>query len=536
MTPLEPSLKSRVLHTLEKYPSKVLLRDDEVSWTGSDILAKMADLQKIIKQTTLEGARVGISFPNWAVQAFAILAVLSAGRIPVILSFSDLIIDCVSWLKNSKVSLLISASGLEAQLDKNVQYIILSRHAEISQKSLRFSKFNLADLAEPVTANTGIILYTSGSTGKPKGILVPESGILQTIDFLISYFGLNENTVSPIVLPICHSMAINTQFFPTFFVGGTSYFINSRLSMGRVYRTIMAEQSTFVSLIGEVLRTCWEEKNRRKLGPADHVQHVQLAGGMISEKAIIMAKELFPHATIHKGYGLTEAIRVTMINHFEKNFETAAVGQPLPFVKVEIRNTEGLVEKSNILGQIFVKGPNVLLGISGQSQSIVENDGFIATGDIGYWNEDHQVCISGRQDSLYKINGHRVSGHEIERIALDNSDLVKNAKCTLVDDVRHEGKKLILLLEVQQGSQEKFFDQHLKELQQKMWEQFKSLSYFPKEVVVLKKFPRTSNSKIDFKKLSDFYVEFQKTNSVKKSKSNLHFYHIPHEEFERISG
>ncbi|MFN8943442.1 MAG: class I adenylate-forming enzyme family protein [Pseudobdellovibrionaceae bacterium] len=537
----EASLKSRIHSALTEHQLQVLLKDEAVSWTGNQILNQMIELKNLISENTLEGSRVAVSFPNWAVQVFAMFTVISTGRVPVMLSFSDLDGQCHEWITRSKVSLIILAPGLEAQLksETQTQYIVLNRHAEILDQSLRKSRFSFIDLASPPPVGTGLILYTSGSTGTPKGIFIPETGILQTADYLISSMKLGRSTVSPILLPICHSMALNTQLFPTFFAGGLSSFVNARLSITRIYRTILAEQGTFVSLITEVLRTCWEEKNRRKLAPALHVQHVQLAGGMISLKTIEMAQELFPSAIIHKGYGLTEAIRVTMINSQEKNFHTSAVGKPLSFVQIQIRDQKGhanrVITEPGQLGQVHVKGPNVLLGISDQKNSPIDDQGFLATGDLGYWNEDGQLCISGREDSLYKINGLRVSGFEIERIAIDASSLITNAKCSLFEGARNDGKKLVLMVEVQQDKQKKFVEDKLMEVHQKMWEQFKSLNHFPKEIIVVTKFPRTSNGKIDLKKLFQMYSDTDKESISKIMQSNLQFYQMRSEENERVS-
>lgn len=535
---LQRTLKSEILNTLQKQRTSLLLCDDEVRWTGQDILLRMPELQELILAASAEGESIGVCFPNWAVQAFVILTVMTAGRVPVILSFSDLTADPQTWLQNAKVRVLLTAAGVEAQLQGQVRFATLSRQARIEKISLQGDQSRGTGLPELLPKGTGLVLYTSGSTGVPKGIAVPEIGILETTEYLISYFNLNQTTVAPIILPICHSMALNTQFFPTFFAGGLCSFTNSRLSIGRIYRTLLAEKGTFISLISEVLRTCWDEKNRKNLPAAEQVRHVQLAGGMISTKALQMANELFPNALIHKGYGLTEAIRVSMIHHKQVNFHSNAVGKPLPFVQVEIRDAGNVLAQPEAVGEIFVKGPNVMLGFSRQnpggvfSAGGIGTDGFLATGDIGCWNRDGQICILGREDGLYKINGHRVSGFEIEKIALEYSDLIRNAKCTIVEDQLRHGQKMVLMLEIQTDSQKKFIDQDLNDVRHKIWEKFKALSYFPKEVIILGKFPRTANGKVDLKKLAGLYSSTFKESLIQHSRSNLHFYQIPNEILE----
>lgn len=487
------SLASRLSQALQQFPAEVLLQDDCGQWTGKELEARLQPLVSYFEKTTLPGSRIGVCFPNWAVQGFAILAVCLARRVPVILSSTEVQSQPERWLLKSHLSLLLVEDSADF-LTNLVPTLALQRDFSFVPEQTSLS-FRLLDVGTLPPRGTALILYTSGSTGQPKGICVPEDGLLVTADYLISYFQLNSKSVSPLVLPVCHSMALNTQFIPTFLAGGKSVFVNSRLSMNKIYRTILNSQGTFVSLIGEVLRACLEEQQYRKLPPAHHVRHVQLAGGMILPQHIQMAKELFPSATIHKGYGLTEAIRVTMINHLEPGFESAVVGKALPFNQIEIRDNDGQILPSPQVGQVYVKGPNVMRPTDETTGAIGE-DGFLRTGDIGFINEAGYLTVMGRADSVFKINGLRVSGIEIEQMAHGISPMVRDVKCICVADERRSGSKIVLFLEIHPDQQETFFRDHFKDFQSELWKKARSLSYFPREIVVLHRFPRTANGKI----------------------------------------
>jgi len=84
------SLRSRVLETLEKGYDKTLLTDDDVAWTGQEVFTHAHKLIELIETCTPPGSAVAVSFPNLAVQALAILTVIISGRVPIILSFSDI--------------------------------------------------------------------------------------------------------------------------------------------------------------------------------------------------------------------------------------------------------------------------------------------------------------------------------------------------------------------------------------------------------------------------------------------------------------
>lgn len=510
--------------TVAKYREKVLLTDFEHSWTGREIEEKINQLEKYLGVTTLENSLVGICFPNLAVQGLAILAVIKAKRVPVILSYADLVQQPQSWFNRVHLDLLLTTVEFEKKSQGYVNTLALHYSGEIAYNQGQSSPLRYPSHLAP--KGTGLVLYTSGSTGNPKGICVPDKGIVMTCDYLIDYFNLDESTVTPIILPVCHSMALNTQFFPTFLSGGTSAFVNSRLEMNKLYRYIVSVKGNFIALIGDILRVCWDEMKVKSLPPCYDVKHVQLAGGIITEKHLQMAAEMFPNATVHKGYGLTEGIRVTMIDHNDELFLKNVVGKALPFQQIEIRTSDGRVADVDEMGEVFVKGPNVMLGILESSQSPVGEDGFLQTGDMGSLNQKGQLSIFGRKDGVFKINGLKVSGMEIEKIAIAASDYIREAKCILIEDHKRVKNKIILFLEIPLNRQNEFYQNYVENFHKALWEQFKSLSYFPKDIIVMQRFPRTNNGKLSIKGLHLAWEQHAYQKRVQESYGRFSFYNF----------
>ncbi len=534
---LDDKLAQRIIQTLKKGADQVLLCDDSVEWTGYEIQLRMKQIQEIIEALTPPGARVAVALPSLAVQALAIFSVISCSRVPVIVNQSDLDQGPAmnSRMKMEQVQLLLSMTGNADLLAPTLPQMTLNQNGRIESTRTFSGSRSARDIAtprleSPTDEKTAVVLFTSGSTGEPKGIHIPEAGLLRTIDYLTSYFGINSSTVSPISLPISHSMALNTQLFPTFLASGKSYMMNSWASVGRVYRSIKEQKGTFVSLIGEMLRVCWDEKQRRGLDPAEHVEHVQLAGGMITSRHVELARELFPNARLHKGYGLTEAIRVSMIDSRDPDFTTSSVGTPLPFLNVEVRDGLGQPVGPSRVGEIFVKGPSVMLGASGLKHNPIGTDSFLATGDLGFWNKRGHLCISGRADGMLKINGQRVASSEIERLALETSDLIRDAKCIAVENHGRDGKKLVLLLEVPPDDQDGFFAAGSSRGTGDIAKKMQNLRHVPKEIIILGRFPRNATGKLALSKLKNLYnthLQRQRLAALKIPQSRLQFFKLP---------
>lgn len=521
---------------LKKFQHRTLLSDDLGGWTGREIEKKIGPVIRFIEGSTYPGSRVGVCFPNWAVQAFAIIAVSMARRIPVILSHAEVPKDPQFWLGDGGLSLLVTSEEFAMEELHRLPMLGLNRKFQVKiNTTQKTPRLQLADLMAPSMRGTGLVLYTSGSTGRPKGIMVPEIGMLQVAHHLIDYFKLSETTKSPVVLPVCHSMALNTQFIPTFLAGGECFFFNSRLGMSHLYRTILIQAGTFVSLIGDVLHACWEERQKRQLEPCFSVTHVQLAGGLILPAHVRMAQDLFPNALIHKGYGLTEAIRVTMMDHRDPDFLTSVVGRPLPSQKIEVRTVDGGLAAADEPGEIFVAGANVMLGVChGRSRNLPGPDGFLATGDLGYLSKDGKLSVLGRTDSIFKINGHKVSGIEIEKQALSLSGEFRNVKSVCVFDAQKMRNKLVLFLELPHDRQPDFFQNQLTNFSKNLWLKLKNFSHYPRDIVVLPRFPRTTNGKLKISALEEIWHSELVPFPLHDSSVALNFYTARDESFTPV--
>lgn len=525
------TLKGLILNSLNRFSKNILLEDDYISWSGEQLSSHLQGIVTRIELQSLPHSRVGICFDNSAAQAIAILATLIADRVPVMINSVDLLEGKIDWIRHAKLNFVIVANDFSDKIQ--IPHLVLNDKGIVLGL---VGKTNLSAELEQVVfmppKGTGVILFTSGSTGEPKEVYIPELGIIKTIQDLVSKFNLNDQSVASVTLPVCHSMALNTQFLPTFAVGGKSRFYNLRLSMNKVFRGFLRDHSTFVALIGEIVRTCWEERKLKKLPACHHVEHIQLAGGLISLKHLEMTRELFPNAVIHKGYGLTEAIRVTMISSDESKFQSTAVGRPLPFLNLQVRNEQGQILEPGQFGEIHVKGDSVMLGLRSLTSAnlkLVGRNEYLPTGDLGMIDDEGYLHVSGRLDSLFKINGRRVSGVEIEKIALEAYEKFRFAKAILVSDEERDRSRIILFIEVDKTCWKNEALCLESEVQERLALRLKLLSVPPKEIIFARTIPRTSNGKLNLPKLKQIW-KIQSVKPVEKTTAvNLNLFSVDEE-------
>ena len=114
-----------------------------------------------------------------------------------------------------------------------------------------------------------------------------------------------------------------------------------------------------------------------------------------------------------QGYGLTETSPVLTAEN-EKCIKYGSIGLPLPEVEVKIDNPneEGI-------GEIVAKGPNVMLGYYEMPEETAKvlKDGWFYTGDLGYFDKDGFLFITGRQKNVIVLkNGKNIYPEEIEQL------------------------------------------------------------------------------------------------------------------------
>lgn len=152
-------------------------------------------------------------------------------------------------------------------------------------------------------------------------------------------------------------------------------------------------------------------------------------GGSKAPKGTLQRlSEAYPHIRFWSGYGMTEASPLIAQPFRElPPDKLESVGVPLPGVKVRLETGTGKTDKPNQPGEIIVQGPNVMLGYYNDEDAAKEilKDGWLHTGDIGYFDEDGYLYICGRKKNMLLVRGFNVYPEEVET-CLQGCPLVKD--------------------------------------------------------------------------------------------------------------
>ncbi len=287
------------------------------------------------------------------------------------------------------------------------------------------------------------IVYTSGTTGRPKGVVLTHRNVTSNAVAGASCFelGPGDNLLS--VLPLHHTFETTAGFLAPFYSGCTITYAESLKSYALLQNmqetgvTLMAGVPLLYQLFFDGIMREVEEKKKEKLFSLlfsvsrffrdavginigkllFSIIHKKfggkirffVSGGAAIDPDLIRNFDLMGFA-IYQGYGLTESSPVLTACAPKAN-RIGSVGRPVPGVRIKIAGKEPV-------GEILAAGPNIMQGYYKRkdlTDEVIDKDGWLHTGDIGYIDEDGFIFITGRsKDVIVTASGVNVYPEEIE--------------------------------------------------------------------------------------------------------------------------
>jgi acyl-CoA synthetase (AMP-forming)/AMP-acid ligase II len=161
------------------------------------------------------------------------------------------------------------------------------------------------------------------------------------------------------------------------------------------------------------------------------------SGGHLPAPVVRRFRQLFPDARLHLMYGLTEAFRSTSLDPALVDQHPDSVGTAIPFAEIRVVRPDGSEAAPGEEGELVHAGPLVARGYWNDPErtALQFRDGAVWSGDRVVKGEDGLIRFRGRDDSMIKVSGNRLSPNEIEEAAL-TSGAVREALALGVPDER----------------------------------------------------------------------------------------------------
>jgi long-chain acyl-CoA synthetase len=312
---------------------------------------------------------------------------------------------------------------------------------------------------ERTADDVAVLTYTSGTMGTSKGVATTLGNLLYQIR-AFREVKLNDSHVATVsILPLSHLFELTAGFLGVLYGGGSICYCNSLMpqeivaAMQQRKITCMTTVPLILKLFADAIRRevgkqgWWKRlmftgmcrvaaflplAARRRLFSKLHsrfggrLEHF-VCGGAPLDRATAQFFECVG-LPVYQGYGLAETSPVVATNGPVAN-RSGSVGKPLPGVEVRIAEN----------GEILTRGPQVMPGYFGQPEltaSVIDSDGWLHTGDIGYFDKDGFLYISGRQKNVIVLgSGKKVQPEELEAVLFQHPFIAEGCVVGRTNDV-----------------------------------------------------------------------------------------------------
>ncbi|HVE51428.1 MAG TPA: AMP-binding protein [Casimicrobiaceae bacterium] len=260
------------------------------------------------------------------------------------------------------------------------------------------------------------IVYTSGTSGRPKGVMLTHSNLL-----FVARVSAKLREIKPSdhvfgALPIYHVYGLASVLLGTFCAGACLHVV-ARFDASRALSMLAHDELTIFQGVPAMYARMLEQLTEGVRVPAPRLRYLYAGGSPLDMtlKAQVEKRFGFP---LHNGYGLTECSPTVSQTRLSAPRDDSSVGPPIPGIEIRIVDASGAAAQAGDVGELWVKGPNVMKGYYHDAQATAEvltHDGWLKTGDLARVDEGN-LFIVGRSKELIIRSGLNVYPIEVETV------------------------------------------------------------------------------------------------------------------------
>ena len=425
----------------ENHPQYLAVQCEEVQWSFAELDRQATRLARQLAATGVqEGHRVALLAANGLRYVAFVFALTRLGAILVPLNLR-LTLEELCWqVRDVHASLLVcdaDNTGLAHEIGRAVTALPLATLADGSKSGETvLSKLpekdvplrTLIDLNAPQA-----ILYTSGTTGQPKGAIITYG--MQWWNAVGSALNLGHHAGDRWLacLPLFHIGGLSILMRGVIY--GISVVVHKKFDAVAINRALFEDRITIISVVAVMLQRMLAALDSNASGtsyPAT-LRCVLLGGGPVPYPLLeaCMLREI----PVVQTYGLTEACsQAVTLSPADAQRKPGSAGRPLLPVRLRIMH-ENRPASPGEPGEIFLKGPTITPGYADRPEATAQafQDGWFASGDIGYLDNDGYLYVLDRRADLIISGGENVYPAEIESVLLSHPSVEEAGVCGQAD-------------------------------------------------------------------------------------------------------
>ncbi len=497
--PLNTTFAELLLAATAHRPGGVVVGLGETRLTYGQLAGAVGALEAGLQEMGVRaGDRLGILFPSTSQFFIAFFAAQVCGAETVMCNTLHSASEMAYVLNDSGAQWLVALNVFEETLSQVLPQCPGLRGVVVAGETAlegvgSFEQMIQANLGrEPIpkrrsAEEVAVLMYTSGTTGRSKGAMLSHRNIIFDAAAASQVLDLTLDDSMIGCLPLFHAYGFTVNLVLAV-LNCLPVRLLPRFAGASALELMETERVTVLAAVPAMYQMML--RTRRTPDYDLSALRIAVSGGAPMPVEVMAAfEERFGVYTM-EGYGPTEAAPIVSVNRLHGQRKVGSVGLPLPGVEVRVVDDDGTVLGTGEVGELAVRGPNVMLGYWKAPEATAETvvDGWLLTGDMASIDEDGYIYIVDRKKDMIIVGGMNVYPREVEDIIYS---LPQIAECAVVGvPSKVKGEDVVAYVSLKEG--EMLTPTEIIEFCRRQLAPFK----VPREVVIEAELPKSPIGKV----------------------------------------
>lgn len=504
----QPGLDLILRRNVELFPDRIALDDRSHgrTFTFSELYKRSTRLARALQSQGVEkGDLVAYAFFNEHASIEALFACCILGAVAVPLNNRLAQVEARDYLNRQHCKVFMSNVELIPMgADTDVSIRIVRGGSDLPDETSDYENLLAAEEDTPLPAvstwgDPYMMAMTGGTTGGPKAAVWGHGGLMMDILSVMVHMEIKRRTCTVMVAPTYHAAGLGWALLPCLWQGGKVIlpptpafdpaFLLSECATGEVKYLML------VPAMIEPMYKAWDGK------PIKGVESAAVASAPTPETQRRKLQEIFPDTHIFNGYGMTETFSMAVQSAGEWLDMPTSAGEPSAVTRIRLVDDEGRRVPTGEIGHVMGRTVSMCLYYNNDPDNTAsafkpmvddpEGLEWMATGDMGYLDEDGILTLVDRAKDVVITGGENVHSVEVENIILSHSGVTEVGIIGLPDDTWGERVVAVLVKSDPALDEEQLAAEVLKICRD-------NLAGFkvPKQVAYLEALPRTPFGKV----------------------------------------